>query len=138
MTKHAYPARVVACHDGDTLTALLDLGFNLTLQMPVRLLGINARELAMPGGVEARDALAALLPPGTRIWVDSVSWDKYGGRIDGLVSLVDGQQLAELLIATGWAARWDGKGKAPTPIWPRASSTTGDPSNESVTTEESR
>lgn len=88
------------------------------LRAVVRLLGIAARELSAPGGREARDHLAALLPVGTVTRVDSHGWDKYGGRIDGMVWLPDGSSVASRMIADGYAVAWDGKGKQPLPPWP--------------------
>jgi endonuclease YncB( thermonuclease family) len=46
-------------------------------------------------------------------------WDKYGGRVDGLVRDLRGLDVAAQLVADGWASLWDGRGPAPTPAWPR-------------------
>ena len=110
-------ATVTSVHDGDTLTVQVDLGFDTTRTANVRLLGLNAIELSKPGGKEARDNLATLV--GTVVALHSVRWDKYGGRVDGSITLPDGTDLGKLLINTGWAAAWDGTGAAPTPPWPR-------------------
>jgi endonuclease YncB( thermonuclease family) len=92
-----------------------------------RLLGCNARELAEPGGVEARDHLAGLVldvgvPVGLGrrgVVLTSVKRDKYGGRYDAAVTLPDGSDLVAGLIAGQWAAPWDGRGPRPVPPWPR-------------------
>jgi endonuclease YncB( thermonuclease family) len=112
-------ARVVSVHDGDNVTVDIDMGFDETKRVSVRLLGMNAIELSKPGGVEARDNLASIIPPGTQVALHSVTYDKYGGRVDGHITLPDGTDLTTLLIRTGWAAAWDGTGKAPVPAWPR-------------------
>ena len=120
LVPYTYRATVVSVHDGDTFTAILDLGFDLSFRTSVRLAGCNARELAMPGGKEARDHLAELLAD-QHIVLASAKWDKYGGRIDAVVTLVDGGlALSARLVADGWAAAWDGRGPAPVPAWPRA------------------
>jgi endonuclease YncB( thermonuclease family) len=116
-------AKVVSVHDGDTATIDIDLGFEETKRVNVRFLGCNAIELSQPGGTEARDNLTAIIPAGTPIALHSVAYDKYGGRVDGHITLPDGQDLTTLLIRTGWAAAWDGTGKAPTPPWPRQPNT---------------
>jgi endonuclease YncB( thermonuclease family) len=120
-------ATVRNVHDGDTIYGDLDQGLGVWNHgaspngMGLRIAGINARELADPGGVEARDYLADLVPVGTLMWVDSLAWDKYAGRIDVNVTLPDGRDLATVLVEGQWAAVWDGKGSRGDhlPPWPR-------------------
>lgn len=121
MTTWTYPRCIVTgVHDGDTLSVDIDLGQEIWIRSrPVRLAGIAARELRLPGGKEARDHLAALLPVGTVVRVDSQGWDKYGGRIDGsIVRLPDGMDVSAAMVADGYAVDWDGKGAQPLPPWP--------------------
>lgn len=105
-------------HDGDTVMGALDLGFHVTMNASCRLAGINARELAMPGGKEARDHLAGLVPVGARLTVTSVTADKYSGRFDGLLWLPDGDDASARMVRDGYAAAWDGTGPKPVPPWP--------------------
>ena len=120
MSSWNYPrATITNIHDGDTVTADVDLGFDTTRTANVRLLGCNAIELSKPGGKEAQANLAGIMPIGTVIALRSVKWDKYGDRVDGAITLPNGQDLVTLLINTGWAAAWDGVGTAPIPAWPR-------------------
>ncbi len=120
---YEYRAVVDRVVDGDTVILDVSLGFGMWLltspKHPVsfRLLGLNAIELRNPGGKESRDHLAELLPAGTEVVIRSVAVDKYGGRYD-VVIFRDGVNINELLIATGWAAYWDGRGTAPVPPWP--------------------
>lgn len=119
-----YNATVLYAHDGDTFDCDVDFGFYLHhAPTPVRLLGCNARELSAPGGIEARDNLAALLPVGARVLLQTAKPDKYAPRWDAQVTYLtaDGavHDLVTDLIADGWAAAWDGKGSAPVPPWPR-------------------
>lgn len=125
---YTYSATVAAVHDGDTLSFVIDLGFNIFLhpvndrdreRMSFRLLGCNARELSQPGGPEARDHLAQLLPAGAKVTVTSLKPDKYGGRWLAVVTLADGSDLVRQLVDEGWAAPWDGTGPKPIPPWPR-------------------
>lgn len=58
---YEYAAKILSVHDGDTCTALVDLGFRISQEMPLRLNGINAPELSQPGGKEARDHLRAMI-----------------------------------------------------------------------------
>lgn len=117
---YRYSATVLGVpHDGDTFRASVDLGFGVAVaNAPFRLAGLNARELSMPGGPEARDNLAAILRPGSAVTLTSVKTDKYA-RYDAVILLGDGTNLNEWLIANDWAAAWNGKGVSPVPPWPR-------------------
>lgn len=117
---YVYRATVLSVHDCDTLTARIDLGCCVSIEYSVRLLGCNARELAQPGGIEARDHLRSVLPVGAQFLLTSVHFDKWAGRIDGAITLADGADLVGQLIAGQWAAAWDGKGVKPVPPWPRS------------------
>lgn len=113
-------ARVVRVIDGDTVVLDVDLGFNVWLcNQSFRLAGCNAIEHSSPGGAEAAANLATLLPAGSLITLTSLKPDKFGGRYDAIITLPDGDDLTRLLVATGWAAAWDGRGPKPVPVWPR-------------------
>jgi micrococcal nuclease len=117
---YTYNASVVRVIDGDTVIMDVDLGFGLWIRgQSFRLLGINAREHDVPGGLEAAANLATLLPAGRVVTITSVKPDKYGSRYDVQIDLMAGQDLSTLLIQTGWAAAWNGQGQKPVPLWPR-------------------
>jgi len=118
-TPYVYWAIVEHVHDGDTVTLDVDLGFDTSRMTNFRLFGCNARELRDPGGPEAREHLAQLLPVGSRVKIASVRPDKYGNRYDAAVTMPDGTDLVTQLVATQWAAAWDGTGVRPLPPWPR-------------------
>lgn len=120
MSTWYYPrCYVTEVYDGDTIKVDIDLGQDLWVRdRAVRLAGIAARELREPGGREARDHLRALLPPDIEVAVVSTGWDKYAGRIDGLVGRPDGGDVGALMIAAGYAVAWNGKGAQPRPAWP--------------------
>lgn len=115
---YEYAATVRKVHDGDTFAADVDLGFCVHIAASFRLAGCNARELGEPGGREARANLEGLLL-GRQVTLRSIKIDKYGGRYDAQVTLPDGGDLVQLLVAGSWAARWDGTGVRPVPPWPR-------------------
>lgn len=117
MTMYTYNAVCVSVHDGDTVTLNVDLGFDTWHIGSFRLLGCNARELAEPGGVEARVNLDTMLM-GLDLTVDTVKSDKFGPRYDAYLYL-GGVSVVDTLIATGWAITWNGKGVKPVPPWPR-------------------
>lgn len=112
---YVYNATVLSVHDGDTLTLNVDLGFYLRMQMPCRVLGVNAPELSTTAGKAARDFMATLCPVGTPVLLQSVKDDKYGGRFDGAITLPDGRSVAQELIKAGVAAPWNGQGTKPLP-----------------------
>jgi endonuclease YncB( thermonuclease family) len=133
-----YQATVVAIHDGDTIGVSItliasrmhraqpdvDLGFNVHRvdhegvvleRQSVRLLGCNAPELSTAAGKDALAFLETILHVDDVVTLVSHGWDKYGGRIDGQVTLADGRDLTEVMIAAGQAAPWDGRGAKPIP-----------------------
>jgi micrococcal nuclease len=117
---YTYSALVVRVVDGDTVRMDLSLGFKVWLRdQSFRLLGCNARELGEPGGKEARDHLATVLPAGLVVTLRSVKADKYGERFDAQIILPGGIDLVGQLVADGWAAVWSGRGDRPVPPWPR-------------------
>lgn len=101
---YEYNATVIAIHDGDTLTAAVDLGFKIHFQIKVRFYGINAPELATPEGKVAAAFLQAQLPLGSTIDLKTIrdAADKYGGRYDGIVTF-NGVNLNDLMISSGHA-----------------------------------
>jgi len=123
---YEYWATVVRVHDGDTIVVDIDLGFRTWRHdQRLRLAGISARELARPGGSEARDYLQQLAPPGTLLVIrsyrdeadpaDVMSFDRYVVRARD----ASGVDLAMRLIAAGYAVAWDGRTKpTPYPAWP--------------------
>jgi endonuclease YncB( thermonuclease family) len=118
MSVREYPVTVVRVIDGDTVLVDLDLGFWMTARLSCRLAACNAIESNQPGGSEAHTHLAALLPVGTVTTTRSIGVDKYSGRFDGYLALPDGRDATAVMIADGYAAPWNGKGKRPTPPWP--------------------
>jgi endonuclease YncB( thermonuclease family) len=114
---YTYRANVIAVHDGDSIRLDVDAGFHITVDVTCRLNGVNARELAEPGGREARDHLAQLCPVGSETLFRSLGPDKYG-RWLGVLTLADGRDVATTMIRDGYAAPWDGRGPKPLPPWP--------------------
>ena len=110
-----YAARLVSVYDGDTCRLDCDLGFGVWYRTTCRLASINAIELHQPGGPQARDHLTQLLTG--PLTVRSLGVDKYGGRFDGIIT-ANGQDVAQRMVADGYAAVWDGKGPRPAPPWP--------------------
>jgi len=124
-----FPAVLSKVEDGDTVYVWCDQGYDTWRYTKLRIvlsprMGIACRELSKPGGKEARDYMAGLLPPrshaedGPTFIVYSYKWDKYAPRIDGDILLYSGRLASELMIESGYVAPWDGKGSQPLPPWP--------------------
>lgn len=114
-----YPdSTVLEVVDGDTVRCFLDLGADIWWRVLCRLHGIAAREKTDPGGPEAKAHLAELIPAGSVVHVQSLSWDKYAGRIQAALFRADGLDVGARMVADGYAALWDGRGPQPKPPWP--------------------
>jgi endonuclease YncB( thermonuclease family) len=115
-------ATVLDVHDGDTMHVRVDRGNDDTSEWSIRVRGAACRELADPGGFEARGATLARACIGATVVLAGLGDDKYGGRhlatvyVDRGAEVVD---LADWLIEDGWASAWDGTGPQPKPAWPR-------------------
>jgi endonuclease YncB( thermonuclease family) len=100
--------------DGDTVDLDVDQGLG-THRYPqrVRIAHINAPEKSTPEGVRSAAWLSGLLPEGTVVTLVSLGWDKYGGRIDGELKMLDGYDVGQTLVNEGYALPWTGKGARP-------------------------
>lgn len=115
-----YPGSLVLdVVDGDTVRVFCDLGGDIWWKVLCRLDGIAARELNEPGGPEAQAYLATLLPTNSVVIVRSLRWDKYAGRIIGIITrTTDGLNVAMQMVNDGYAMPWNGRGAQPKPLWP--------------------
>lgn len=97
-------AEVLDVYDGDTFRARLDLGWKISIVVMVRVRGVNAPELNERDGARSRDFLAAVLPVGTIVGIESRRLDKYG-RSEANVTLSTGADLATRLLEAGVVAK---------------------------------
>jgi endonuclease YncB( thermonuclease family) len=72
-------------------------------RLSCRVWGINAPELSTAEGKAALAYALELCPPGTRVTVVSHGWDKFGGRWDGSITLPDGSDFGQRMLAAGQA-----------------------------------
>lgn len=118
-----YTATVARVIDAATVAVDVDVrrrvfGGDLWLHnVRVTLAGCVARPMTIPGGIEARNNLATLLPVGHPVTVMTLRTDP-GGGVTGRLT-VFGADVTDLLVATDWAAAWHGRGPQPVPPWPR-------------------
>lgn len=124
MTAWQWPAStIIRVVDGDTLDAQVsrDLGFGGRAVLPVRLrlARINAPSMSVPAGLDARGYLVSLLPTTVAVDITTTKPYKYGG-VDGEVgewvaeiTLPDGRNVSDVMVAAGHAAPWNGQGPKP-------------------------
>lgn len=117
-----FVATVLSVPDGDTVKVHVEKcspAFLCTID--VRVLGIDTPESHKPPAkcdaeVQKGQAAAAfgraLIRPGDRLNFTFRKWDKFGGRIDGTITLPDGRDYAETIIGEGLARPYDGKAKS--------------------------
>jgi micrococcal nuclease len=108
-----YRARIVSAYDGDTIRGDIDLGFGIwTLNQPIRVYGINAPERYTVAGDAARAFSLTLLPEGTNVVMTTFKdkKEKYG-RYLGKITLPDGSDYSEIMVAAGHAVTYFGGAK---------------------------
>lgn len=88
---YEYTAKVIKVVDGDTIDVEVDLGFDITLKLRLRLLGIDAPERYTTEGKTVTKRVEELLPVGTVVRIVTVKdrKEKYG------------RYLAEVFLTSG-------------------------------------
>ena len=112
----SYPCRVVRVVDGDTVQVVADLGFRVSAAVDVRIVGINAPEVATADGAKARDWAVTWVGTPAGKWPFTLEChgpDKYGGRWLGDLIKPGGARWSADAIAAGAARAWNGRGVKP-------------------------
>lgn len=107
--------------DGDTIETELNLPPPLN-KVYIRIIGIDTPESNFLAkcekehqrGNEAKEFLKVYLKDKKNMVVKNYKWDKYGGRIDGIV-YIDDINLNDLMISNHYALPYTGQG--PKPDW---------------------
>ena len=118
---YTYNIKLDRVLDGDTIDAIIDLGFNTHVKKRIRFQGINAPESRTKDlkekakGLAAKDRLKAILEGAKTIHLCSHGVGKYGRCLGELhVDVVDGKEqltlanVNELLIKEGHAVEYYG------------------------------
>lgn len=106
-------AEVLHVIDGDTLALRVHIWIGQTVDMNVRIAGIDAPELHGKCASEreraeaARDFLKELVS-GQRLQLEDVRNDKYGGRVIAEVRDMKGDDVGKVLLARGLARVYEG------------------------------
>lgn len=100
--------------DGDTVVVPIKQVESFPEKVSIRLFGINTAETKgakcpeeRAAGEEAKSFIRAILSNAKTVEYKFVRWDKYGGRVDGVI-IVDGKSLADLMIESNHAVRYNG------------------------------
>lgn len=100
------PAKVNRVVDGDTLRCTLDLGWGISLEQYVQLVGIQAPEIRTNEGRDSLAFVEGLISPGDEVTVVSRvmlgQTEKYG-RVLAAVRLADGRDLSTEILAADHA-----------------------------------
>lgn len=114
-----YDWPVLGAIDGDTIKVRMPGLPNELQPVKVRVTGIDTPETGGRGKCESERDLAAKASALTRFLVNDararklpvtfseIGWDKYGGRINAIVT-IDGRSLGDTLIKAGFARAYDG------------------------------
>ncbi len=107
-------AEIIRVIDGDTLLVAAKPWPQQTMEVYVRLRGIDAPEIKSDCastrtlGEQAQAALAAMAGEQSEIRLLHISGDKYFGRVLADVTLTDGRNPAQELLSGGFVRQYDG------------------------------
>jgi endonuclease YncB( thermonuclease family) len=110
-------AKILRVVDGDTLLVEAQPWPQQTMEVYVRIRGIDAPELKSKcdglrrAGLDAQRALETLAAVSSSIQLTRISGDKYFGRIVADVMLSDGRSAASNLLLAGLVRDYDGARK---------------------------
>lgn len=103
---YTYKAKIIAVYDGDTVTAVVDLGFLHSQEMKLRLYGIDTPEMRGSEKLEGRKVRdivrSMILDKEVTIRSYKDKQGKYGRYLANIV-LEDGLELNQWLIDNGHA-----------------------------------
>lgn len=116
MTPWNYEAHCERVVDGDSIKFVVDLGFEVSKRVDVRLFGVDTPE--MKGGTVETKAAAQLakarveelVPKGSKIFLRSVELDKFGRSL-GVVITSDGEVVNDILVEEHLGVSYNGENK---------------------------
>ena len=108
---YEYNAKLIRVIDGDTVDALIDLGFDVWVKKRIRLYGIDAPETRTKDlnekaqGLLTKERLTELLEASDGVFtVSSQGVGKYGRCLATI--FIEKQNVNELLVSEGYARRY--------------------------------
>jgi len=112
-------AKIVHIIDGDTIKARVHMWLDQSIEVSVRIRGIDAPELRQPRCAHeeelaqtARDEVMSLIGD-QAITLYDIGHDKYSDRVVAQVLTSANVDIGKYLINRGYAKPWNGRGKKP-------------------------
>ena len=109
---YTYEAEVIRIIDGDTIEAIIDLGFKVFWKTKIRLAGIDAPEIDTVDGIVAYDALRFMIGSSKiKIVTQKDKQEKFGRYLATVYPFAgngDGISVNELMIKGGYAKPYEG------------------------------
>lgn len=102
---YEYKAKVTNVVDGDTIDALVDLGFKVQIMQRLRLARVDTPERTQPGYAAARDYVKGLVE-GKEVTITTHKVSKWGYLVADVI--VDGLDVSYSLITSGLGKPYDG------------------------------
>lgn len=102
---YEYKAHVVNVVDGDTVDAVIELGFKVTVTQRLRLDRIDTPERGQPGYQEAKTFVSEMVA-GKEVVLKTYKVSKWGYYLADVS--VQGRSLSEALVNAGLAKHYDG------------------------------
>lgn len=108
---YSYKAKLIHVIDGDTIDAMIDLGFDIWIKKRIRLYGINAPEIRTKNleekkaGIAAKDRLSEIMEQcDYKFILISHGTGKYGRCLGTL--LIEDVNINKLLLGEGFAKEY--------------------------------
>jgi micrococcal nuclease len=102
---YVYKAEILSVYDGDTCTAKVSLGFNISIEIKIRLYGINAPEVRGANkleGIQSRDHLRSMiLMKNVIIKTYKDKTEKYGRWLAEI--FLDDMNINQTMVEDGYA-----------------------------------
>jgi endonuclease YncB( thermonuclease family) len=109
---YEYAAKFISNYDGDTCVLSIDLGFDVSIQQSIRLIGIDTPELKTgdfkAAGKTVKTWLEGKLTGAKLIIKTSKSNDKYGRILAEIFVQGDDRSVNQQLLDRGWAVPYGG------------------------------
>jgi micrococcal nuclease len=106
--KYEYKAKVMNVVDGDTIDALVDLGFKVQIMQRLRLARVDTPERTQANYQTAKDFVKDLVG-GKEVTITTHKVSKWGYFLADVV--IDGRDVSDMLIASNLGKSYDGRTK---------------------------
>ena len=103
--KYEYKAKITNVVDGDTIDALVDLGFKVQIAQRLRLARVDTPERTQPGYAAARDFVKGLVE-GKDVTIVTHKVSKWGYFLADVV--VDDRDVSDMLISSDLGKPYNG------------------------------